>query len=236
MQRKLIVSGVLAACSCSLVVTRADDIIYDARPDPFASSRLLWVNNDLGETGSANERPGGGENESAVADRVTLAGTSRFVTRVETVVSTFAGGNWSSLDVVMTAYADAGGLPGDVLWSGATRGVTPTLFNNRRTADVAFEPNIVFPDNVIVGFALENIVGQAQSALGIDFRRGIPTVGQSDPTVLYQDSTSQGWSIYADPIPNGPWNMGLVISAVPATSSLVMLPAAGLLLAVRRRR
>lgn len=213
---------VLVLTLAGLAAPASGDVVYDSYDGVMV---LLYMISEQGEPHSGTELPGGFENDAAGADVVTLAGTDRFVTEFMVGLGRAPVDGTQSVDATLTLYANDGGLPGDVLWSGTIAGIAPSV-----ATEVVFSPNITVPDSFIFGLSLANIVGQT-GGMGPMWTTAAPTVGSSDSAILRQDSTTLEWE--PDPFSPPTYNLQARITAVPAPAGA--LPLLFGIAAARRR-
>jgi hypothetical protein len=211
------------------------EIVYSAFRTPLLNGGC-WVLNDhqIGETDSGVELPGGLENDVRTGQAITLAGTSRFVTAFTVRNFSFAS-TTVTMGMTLTMYESVGGLPGAELWSGRQTLTSPGA-GVGHTVDVTYTPNILVPDSIVFGIALDSISGQpTNQAQGPAYQHlTLPTIGSADDRVLIQDSTTLQWA--PDPTsPPGENYLQARIEAIPAPST-VMGVGALCLAFVRRRR
>jgi hypothetical protein len=187
------------------------------------------------ETASHIEIPGGSENISQAAQRLTLAGTDRFVTRLDmsgwAFGATAPGSGPVVADITAYLYADAGGVPSGLLWSGTATGIAlnPTNSPTPGTVNVSYFPNVTLPNTVFLAFSHSNISNQ-RGFMGMTFSSspggGIGQAGQW----LFKDTTTGLWN----PPPLGSGDSLLArLTAVPAPGTLLLL-AAGFMCPRRR--
>lgn len=159
----------------------AADIIFDStihHPVPFGH---VWKMTDLdpAESASLAENPAGFETEGRVGAALTLAGTARFVTQISIPASSFHYA--SSADLTLSAYTDAGGAPGSLLWTGVQHVETPG-----QAGYAVFAPSILVPDTIFYTLSYDNI-SNPERAFGAFLAQSAPTVGLNG-RMMTQDS------------------------------------------------
>ena len=239
-QKSLFVAAAaVASVTGSITPVAHSAIIYQCRaPTPSA----VWIINDLDESSSLTELPGTPQErefESRVGDSITFAGTDRFVTSFSTRLLAFGGVNRGiTANVELSIFENSGGLPGNLLWSGVTPGVTIPAQPSFGAVDAVFSPNMVLPDTVCFAVAFTSIVlvaGESR-AFGVGTYSN-PTVGSSPVTTIHQLSADNSWFVQDNSTLAGGIfrNVEARVEAIPgpATASCI---AASVFLIGRRRR
>ena len=217
-----------AACVLFAAPAASASIIYNHF---VTSTTVVGTCNDFrtnpAETSSSVEMEGGLENSSQVAQRVTLAGTDRFVTRLDMGLVTY----FTSCTTDMTAYlyTNQGGVPGSLLWSGSVTGVVLTPSPANTVVPVSFTPNIFVPESMFIAFSHENIIDQ-RNFMGTAVANPFFGVGQPGNWAA-KDSSTGLWSDLGPSI----YDFSARITAIPAPTA-GWLAALGPLVLSRRRR
>lgn len=202
-----------AAGSCSA------EVIFDNIPSQMPIFVLL---NDSGESNSGVEGPGGVERDSAVADRIQFAGAARRLSRFEVAATTFTSNVQCMMDLTLTLYADGGGTPGAVLWSGTAAGVS--FSRSLPGTIVAFTPDLDAPDAIYFGLSTSNFV-YSGNGFGPGAMIGPATIGSTAPGYLLRDSATGVWGLEPGSDTRN-FNLAARVTAIPGPGA----GATGLLL------
>lgn len=198
-------------------------IVYQARSTP-ATGVLIICEPD--ETDSAIELAGGPiarETDSRIGDTITLAGTDRYVTSFSTRLWAFDQPftNTITLDVELTLYQNAAGLPGAAIWSGTLSAIS---FTGNQPRIIAFQPNVFVPNSLCFSLAYHNIVqtgGLRTFGVVGSFGPAGPAFGSSTQGFIRQDTATQAWRT-DNPLVGGLTQIDAVIEAVPTPSTLAI--------------
>jgi len=226
-------TGILASfAACGIAHA---EVVYSAWQNINTPVQAIAITSEFGEASSTHELPGGFENESQVAQRITLAGTSRHITTLEVRIGGFRSSPFqqnATLTTTVRFFNVVNGLPGTELWSGTAADVSVGQWNSPG-AILTFQPNTTVPNTFFLSWGFDSIAGQApQAQLGLSSQITNPSIGQADPLWAVQETATGVWS--NDPFGPAPLDFQARINAIPAPGTgAVMLT---LVYAVRRRR
>ncbi|RKZ12009.1 hypothetical protein DRQ53_15355 [bacterium] len=228
--------ALLAVCSVVMVASGASaDTIYRASNSSSGGTVFTFHDRFDGytETGSADEQPGGGEESSAVAQRLSFVGSARESSRfILTLGEIMFGAPRTDidLDVTLELRGAAGDTPGALLWSGTSHAFFQDGSFTYRSTNVSWEPTIVLPDSVFAVISYANIVGQGETALGVS---AVPyAVGDFPrPPIIEFYTPDQEWIDSGATQREG--YLEFRVTAVPSPGALALL---GLAACGRRRR
>lgn len=212
------------------------DIVYDSLGSSNPPTNVT-LSHDPGETSSTDERAGGFENESQSGQQITLAGTARFVTRIDLYANGFRAGAPGittpvTYSTTVCLYGILNGLPSQLLWQGDTGVQSLSQAGASAFAPIFVTPNTTLPDTFALELSHTQIQGQAANwFVGNSYQPGAPAVGAASSTVFSQDTATGVWS--------GSVQSGFVIqarfTAIPAPCSVALL-GGGFPALLRRRR
>jgi len=228
----LLKKACVAGALCAGALPAAGSIVYN-HYSSSANGMVACHDWDTSpqETSSGVEVPGGLENTSQGAQRLTLVGTDRFITKLEMAAwahtASVPGTGPCITDITAYLYTANGTLPGTLLWSGTAAGVVmnPNSFSSAGMVNVSFFPNVTVPSTVFLGFSHQNISNQ-RGFMGMAFDT---EPGLFAGPLTFKDSTKGLWT------PS--WSDAILIArltAVPGPSAILAL-AIGLM-PLRRRR
>ncbi len=213
-------------------------IIYDARGP--GNSIAIIADRDEPDSFTELVPPGSGprEAESRTGDRITFAGTDRFVTRFSTRLQAFSGTPQGiTLGVQLSMYeVGAGGLPGALIWQGVS---APVSLATNVPVEAVFTPNVLVPNSICFAIGLTSV-----TVAPMDIRSfGVVTtaqtqVGFSPLTRLGQLSATGVWSITDQTGQNGGvfHHLEARVEAVPSPGTAAGMILAGGVVWNRRRR
>lgn len=192
------------------------------------------------ESSSSDERAGGSESSAQIAQRITLAGTDRFVTRVDLRVwqlgATIAGSGPCLADTTLRLYTVGGSMfPDQLLWEGTIAGTSLNADNNNFSGPVtiSFFPGVTVPATLFMAVSHQNISNQ-RGSMGAAFEPfGAGGIGTASSVWALQSSATGVWAndtFLPDP------TMEATFTAVPGPWGAAGLAALGLVGWSRRRR
>lgn len=155
----------LALAALVVVPALHADLVYNVvRTTP--TDAIILAHETL-ESSSTDERPQGVENEAQVAQRLTLTGSARRVTRIELWVGGFGAGfprNVRLVPVLRVFAPDGSGtnaIPGSLLFEGRTPDTTIAFTTGggggSARVPVVYNMDIIVPNTIFVAVAHENI-------------------------------------------------------------------------------
>lgn len=234
MLRAALTLGVVGSLSASSGAA----IIYDARGP--GNSTVLIAERDEPDSLTELTPPGSGprETDSRAGDRITFAGTDRFVTRFTTRVQAFNGSPVGiTLGVQLSMYeVGAGGLPGALIWQG---NASPVSLASNSPVEAVFTPDVIVPDAICFGVGFYSIVVAPRDSRVFGVVSTARTqVGTSPTTRIRQDTGSGLWVIedQTDQFGGAFHHIEARVEAIPSPGSATTLFAACIPLARRRRR
>lgn len=211
------------------------DIVYDhlTSTTPGGISFCNEWNTTPRETASNMESPGGQENIAEAAQRLTLAGTARFITQLDASQWAFSaqgpGSGPCIADVTLALYTVNGNIPGSLLWSGTVTGVSMNPGNTTAAVPISFFPNVTVPNVVFLSISHSNIVNQ-RGFMGLSWNPNSVGIAGFGGPWADKDSTTGLWT---QELPGTDGSMMVRMTAIPAPATLPLL---GLGFAMQRRR
>lgn len=237
----------LSRCAASIVVSaicidlaHAQSQLVYSRPPTTPGAAVVLVHESPFETSSSHEDPRGAENFSQLAQLITLSGTSRYLTNLETYVTRFRNPSNISIttDATIRLYsADGPGinaLPSSLLWEGTKRDLSLPLFGH---VPLTFTPNITVPDRIFIAISHDNIrlSSFGQVTFGASCTLAPPQVGSARTHMRVQNTSTLAWSL--DPFGDTQrFYMDARLTAVPSLGTLLPLLALPALQLNQRRR
>ncbi|MBY0312067.1 MAG: hypothetical protein K2W85_08360 [Phycisphaerales bacterium] len=234
MLRAAVTLGVVGLLSASSGAA----IIYDARGPGNAT--VLIAERDEPDSLTELTPPGSGPREidSRAGDRITFAGTDRFVTRFTTRVQAFNGSPVGiTLGLQLSMFeVGAGGLPGALIWQG---NASPVSLTSNAPVEAVFTPNVFVQNSICFGIAFTSV-----AVAPTDFRSfgvvstALNQVGSSPTTRIRQATATGLWAIEDQTNQfNGIFHhIEARVEAVPSPGTATAILAASMAIARRRRR
>ena len=166
----------------------ADVIFNSHQPHASGGQGAIWLMTDraLLEPSSTTEYAGGFETEGRVGASITFGGSARYLTTVEVLCTSFFG--YTNAQITLALYADAGGQPGALIWSGAQQVLTGV----QGASNAVFTPDRVVPDAIFYAITYTNIALPNRD-FGVYVTQAAPTAGSAGQ-LMTQDSVTLAWA------------------------------------------
>lgn len=224
-------------------------VVYQARETVPQGTHVI---SDLGEASSFLETVTPGEARSRVGDRITLAGTDRYVTTFSTRVGSFSTRAAAGLevDVELSLYASvptagglggaSGSLPGALLWRGVVAGVVVPARGTgiAQTAEVVFSPLVTVPDTMFFAVGFTAVRGGASDPRDVGVLGSTSvSVGSSPGGVVEEAGDGGVWSVPVYSVQTAAFrHVDAVVVAVPGPGAAGLGVIACAVVGVRQRR
>ena len=170
-------------------------------------------------------------------DQVTLAGTDRSVTLLETVVQVNPAAG-DTTNFLLSFDLQFNTVSGTTVGAQTfTQSYTTAPIPGTAAAAFLFGfavPNVTVADTFVYSLRVHRLAGSNTGSVGMQAHNSVPTVGNSDPTFFWsQNPTTSAWTQSA--FTGGNANFRTRITAVPEPASMAVL-GLGALAVIRRRR
>ena len=194
------------------------DVVYGFPGPPTTDAAV--ISHDFGESSSTSETAHGpgAELESQTGQRVTLAGTDRFVTQIDMALGAiFIGGSsgTATLNSHLRLYTFSAALPDQLLWEGDSGIRTLNLSLPFSPVPISFTPNILVPDTFVIAVSHTDIAGEPTGWRIGNAANFSATIGSSG-SVFSQSSVTGAWVFSPSPF----YGIHARITAVPGPAGL----------------